>query len=156
MGAVTTLPAFLTALQTNLAALGGLSGVNVYTAPVDEVSMGQRSIVFCPESVTVSYEYQTMPRTEVYEEYEVPGFVWVSVPGAGETQIAAARTAAFAILEAVHDYVAGLVGKAATQTALGVDHVKVAGYELEQVAGDGERHALLTFTVSADAYFTPA
>lgn len=156
MGAVTTVPAFLTLLQSKLAAATGLTSTNIFTAPVDAESMGKSSIVLCTEPVRAAYEYQTMPRKQVYEEYEIDGFIWVNVPGAGETQIAAARTAAYALLKAVHDYVSGLVGKAATQAALGVDHVKVTGHELEQVPGDGERHVFLKFTIAADAYFDPA
>ena len=156
MGAVTTVPAFLSALRTKLAALGGLSGVAIFTGPVDEVSMGKKSIILAYEPVEATYEYQTMGRVEAYEEYTVPGFVWVSVPGAGETQIAAARTSAYAILEAVHDYVATLTDKATTQAAVGVDHVLVTGHSIEQFAADGERHLFLKFTVAVDAYFTPA
>ena len=153
MGAVSTVPAFLDALVT---ALGTATGLAVFSAPVDEVSMGTASVVLCPETVTVEYDYQTMPRTQVYEVYAVQGFVWVSEPGAGETVIKAARDAAYDILEDVHDYIAGLVGKTETQAALGVDHVKVTGHSLEQFASDDGRHVFLRFTIEADAYFDPA
>jgi hypothetical protein len=153
MGAVSTVPAFLTALRT---ALGTATGVAVYSAPVDAALMGEASVILATENVVAEYEYETMPRTQVHEAYAVDGFIWISKPGAGETAIAAARDRAYAILEAVHDYVAGLVGKTETQAALGVDHVKVTGHSLEQFASDAERHVFLRFTIEADAYFDPA
>jgi hypothetical protein len=156
MASVTTLPTFLEKLRDELESQTALSGVSVYTAAVDEVTMGERSIVLAAAPVEVAYEYQTMPRTQAYETYDVTGIIWVSALGGGETAICDARDAAFAILEGVHDYVAGLVGKAETTAALGVDHVKVTGYRMEQAISDASRHVVLTFTVSADAYFTPA
>lgn len=156
MGTTTTVPEFLEALSGRLSALPALSGVNVFTAPVDEVSMGRESIVFGYEAIEAQYDYQTMPRVQAHEVYSVRGFIWIVGPGAGEPAIAAARTRAYDILEAVHDYVAGLVGKSETQAALGVDHVKVTGHTLEQSIGDGQRHVFLRFTIEADAYFDPA
>ncbi len=103
MASTTTLPAFLEAFRDALEAQPSLSGVNVFTAAVDEVSMGERSIVLAAESVQASYEYQTMPRTEVYESYEVSGIIWAAEAGGGEEAIEAARDKAFAILEGVHD-----------------------------------------------------
>ncbi len=156
MGSVSTVPGFLAAFRSALAALPGLSGVNIFTAPVDEVSMGKASIVLGAAPITATYDYHTMGRVETYEEYEIDGFIWANVPGAGEEQIAAARTAAYGYLEQVHDYVATLTDKATVQAAVGVDHVLVSGHELEQFAGDGERHAYLRFRLKVDAYFTPA
>jgi hypothetical protein len=156
MGAVSTVPAFLEALRDALTSQTSLSGVNVYTAPVDDLSMGEKSIVLCVEPVQADYEYLTMPRTQVTESYEVLGVIWSWAAGGGEDAIETAREDAYAVLEGVHDYVAGLVGKAETQGALGVDHVKVIGHRLEQGAGDAARLCKLTFTLAADAYFSPA
>ena len=154
MGAVSTVPAFLTALRTRLATA---TSVSVYSAPVDAVLMGEASVVLATENVTVEYDYETMPRTQVHETYSVDGFIWARENGTvPETVIAAARTTAYALLEKVHDSIAALVGKTATQAALGVDHVKVTGHSLEQFASDDGRHVFLRFTIEADAYFDPS
>ena len=83
--------------------------------------MGAASVVLCPETVTAEYDYQTMPRTQVYEVYTVQGFVWISKPGAGETVIKAARDAAYDILEDVIKAVA----QSGMETKVHLRHKKV-------------------------------
>lgn len=157
MATKTTLPAFLDALA---AALATATGGPVYSAAVDAEAMGTDGIALAGGTVTAAYEYETMPRTQVHETYVVAGFIWGyadAAPGASpESAIAAARDAAYALLAKVHGYVATIVGKQATQAALGVDHVRVTGHELEQFPTDAGRGAYVRFTVEADAWFDPA
>lgn len=156
MGAIPTLPDFLDGLRTALVARAGLAGVNVFTAPVDEVSMGKECIILAYEAESVEVEQPIMGRHENFEGMDVGGFIWVNKPGAGETVIAAARDRAFAILEQVIDLLDSYTTTAATQTAIIVDQADVTGYTLEQVAQDSERHCFLRFQIRARARFTPA
>lgn len=156
MGAISTLPDFLDALRTALAARAGLSGVNLFTAPVDEKSLGKECIVFCTEAQSGDITQPLMGGLEHFEEYDVQGFIWVTKPGAGETVIGTTRDRAFALLEEVHDYLASLTSTAATQAAITVDRADLSGWTLEQFAEPGERHATLKFTISARGRFSPA
>lgn len=157
MGAVTTLPAFLDALRTNLTALAGLSGVSVFTGPVDHLSIGEEAIVFAVETTTANFTYRTLPHVEVFEEYDVEGRVWVVKPGGGETVIKTARDRAAAILEQVVDELAAHNSPtSATQAAFGVDDARVVSWTLEQLAIDGGRDCRLTFLIRVTAKFTPA
>jgi hypothetical protein len=157
MGAVTTLPAFLDNLRTQLLAVSALSGVDVFTGPVDYVAVGAEAIVFCVEPTTADFIYRTLPHLEVFEEYAVEGRIWVVKAGAGETVIKAARDRAAAILECVVDELAAHNSPTtATQAAFGVDDARVTAWTLEQLAIDGGRDCRLSFTVSVTAKFTPA
>ena len=156
MGAVSTLPGFLDALRTKLIALDGLSGVNVFTGPVDDLSAGEEAIVFAVDAPEADYDLPTMTQVETLEEYEVEGRTWVVKPGAGETVIKAARDRCFALLEQVHDYIASLTSTAAFVSALTVDKVAVTGWRMEQYPGDGYRDCRLSFTLHVKAHFTPA
>ncbi len=156
MGAVTTLPGALDALRTALAALDGLAGVNVYTAPVEAEALGKECVVLCTEATTSEYEYPTAGMLQAFERYDVDGFIWTSKPGGGETAIKAARDRAYAILEAVHDYLASLTTTAATISALTVDDARITSATLEQFAADGARQVFLKFRIVLRARFTPA
>ena len=156
MGAVTTVGTLLTNLRTVLIARNGLSGVAVYTGPVDDLSAGQEAIIFTVVPMTAAYRYSTLPGREVFEDYPIEGRIWVCTAGSGETIIAAARDRALAILEQVHDELDSYVGTAACVAALGVDDARISGWSLEQLVGDGYRDCRLTFTVAVKARFTPA
>lgn len=157
MGAVTTVGSFLDALRTVLAARSGLSGVNIFTGGVDDVSAGPEAIVFAVTKVeSGEYERKTAAYHEVWEEYPVTGRVWITKPGAGETVIKAARDRALALLEQVTDALDAYETTAACQSALGVDDAQVTGWSLEQFIGDGYRDCRIEFTVSVKARFTPA
>lgn len=156
MGAVSTCPAFLDALCDALVAREGLVGVNVYTAPVDHLALGQECIVFAVEAQTADYEFPTVPMRETFEEYQIEGRTWVLKHGAGEDAIRAARDRAFEILEQVHDYLDSLTSTPATQTALGVDDARIVGWNMEQFPGDGYRDCRLAFNIRVRARFTPS
>jgi hypothetical protein len=157
MGAVSTCPAFLDALRAALVLRAGLSGVNIFTAGVDQQSAGTEHILLGLEAIETDGEYETMPMAEVSEEYDVDGFSWVQKPGAGETVIKAARDRAFALLEEVSDYLTSVnTSTAATVAALGVDDARLTGWKLEQFPMDGTRDARLTFTIHVQARFLPA
>ena len=157
MGAVATLPAFLDAMVAALKLRAGLSGVNVYSGPVDDLSAGQEAIVFGVEMVSAENEYPQMPMLEAWEQFDVTGWTWVSKPGAGEAAIKTARDRAFAILEELVDYLATVnTTTAATVSALGVDDARVTGWKLTQFFGDGTRDAKVEYTVHVKAHYTPA
>lgn len=157
MGAVATLPAFCDAIVAALKLRAGLSGVAVYSGPVDDLSAGKEAIVFGVEMISAENEFPTMPQVECWEEFDVTGWTWVSKPGAGETVIKAARDRAFAILEELVDYLASVnTTTAATQSAIGVDDARVTAWRLTQFFGDGTRDCKLEYTVHAKARYTPA
>jgi hypothetical protein len=157
MGAVSTLPAFCDAIVAALKLRAGLSGVSVFSGPVDDLSAGTEAIVFGVEMISAENTQDTMPREECWEEYDVTGWTWVSKPGAGETVIKASRDRAFAILEELVDYLTSVNGTtAATVAALGVDDARVASWKLTQFFGDGTRDCKLEYSVHVKAHYTPA
>jgi hypothetical protein len=157
MGAVTTLPAFLDNLRTHLTALAGMSGVEVFSGPVDYLSVGTEAVVFCVERTEATFSHKTIPHLEVFETYDVEGRIWIVKPGAGETVIKEARDRAAAILELVVDELtAHMTPTTATQAAFGVDDARVTAWALEQYPVDGGRDCRLTFTISVQARFTPS
>ena len=157
MGAVTTLPVFLDNLRTSLTALAGMAGVQVFTGPVDHLSIGAEAVVFCVDRTEASFSYRTLPHVEVFEEYAVEGRIWVVKPGGGEDVIKEARDRAAALLELVVDELgAHNSPTSATQAAFGVDDARLTGWSMEQFAIDGGRDCRLTFTVAVTARFTPA
>ncbi len=156
MGAITTAPDFLDAIRTALVARAGLAGVTVFTGPMPMEEVGTKCIVLATEATTADLDQPLMGRAEVFEEYDIGGFIWAKVDGAGETAIGLARDAAFDIFEEVADYLASLTTTAATQTAIKVDDASVTGWTMEQFAEPGERHCYVRFTIRCKARFTPA
>lgn len=157
MGAVTTVGTFLDNLRTNLTALAGMSGVAVYTGPVDHLSIGQEAVVFAVEKTTASDAYNTLPREEVFESYPVGGRIWVVKPGGGEDAIKAARDRALALLALVAgELKAHNAPTTATQAAFGVDDARITSWSLEQFVIDGGRDCRIEFTIAVKATFTPA
>ena len=156
MGSISTFPDFIDALRTALAARSGMSGVTVWTGPVDAEAMGVKSVVFASGEVSAGVAQPMMGGLEHFENYPVDGEIWVTYPGAGETSIAGARDLAFDILEEVYDYMAGLTSTAATIAAVTVDKVDLSGWTLAQWPEQGERHCRLKFSIEARGRFTPA
>jgi hypothetical protein len=163
MGAITTVCDFLDAIRTALDARAGLNGVTVWTGPVSETDLGTKCIVLAAEAESADLDQPLMGRAEVFEEYDVHGFIWATstspaaTSGGTETAIGLARDAAFDIFEEVADYLASLTTTAATQSAISVDDANITGWEMEQAAGDdGVRHCIVKFTIHARARFTPA
>lgn len=157
MGSVTTVGTFLDNLVTQLGAVAGMSGIPVYTGPVDDLSIGQEAVVFAVEAESVDYSYRTLPKVEVFEEYAVSGRIWIVKPGAGEAAIKAARDRALDLLELVADELAAHNSPTtATQAAFGVDDARITSWTIEQYALDGGRDCRIAFTVSVKAVFTPA
>ena len=156
MGAIPTVGTFLTNLRGVLVLESGLTGVNIFTGPIDEEAAGTEVIAFAAAPTRVDYRYPTVPSREVFEEYSVEGRIWIVKPGADEAVIAEARDRAIAILQEVHDKLDGYVGTPACQAALGVDDARVSEWTLEQVVAPEARDCRLTFTVAVKARFTPA
>lgn len=156
MASVTSVGTFLDKFRDALASRAGLSGVNIYTAPVDYVSLGPESILFAFEAASSDYEYYFPPR-QVDETYQVKGGIWIVKTGAGESVIKEARDRALALLEEVQDQLA--VSSATTAlslAALGVDDARITSWTIEQYAIDGGRDCRVSFTVECRAKFTPA
>lgn len=157
MGSVTTVGTFLDNLRTNLTALGGMSGVAVYTGAVDHLSIGEEAIVFAVTTTEASFAYRTLPHAEVFETYPVEGRIWIVKAGSGETVIKAARDRALALLELVADELAAHnTPTTATQAAFGVDDARIRSWTLEQLVIDGGRDCRVGFTIDVTATFTPA
>lgn len=156
MGAVTTLPAFLDALRTALAARAGLSGVNVYTADVDPESAGTEFIILGGEEIAIEMERPLAAATRVFETYSVPCFLQILKPGAGETIIKSARDRAMALLEEVVDYLQSVKGTAAMTSALGVRKAYVTNVRMSQDIRDAARTCQLFFDIAVEAHFDPA
>lgn len=156
MATVSTIGTFLDSLVSVLSARAGLSGVNVFSGGVDDVSAGREAIVFAVTKVDCEYQNPLMSATETFEEYDVTGRVWVTAPGSGETVIKTARDRALELLEQVHDALSAYTDTAAYVAALGVDKARISGWSLEQFIGDGYRDCRLEFTVHVKAHFLPA
>jgi hypothetical protein len=157
MGAVTTVGTFLDALVTQLTGVAGLSGVAIYTGPVDHLSIGDEAICFAVDPVECDWRYRTLPHVEVFETYRVKGRIWIVKAGGGETIIKAARDRALALLEYVVDELAAHnTSRVATYAAFTVGDCRISALTLEQFVVDGGRDCRLTFTVDAEATFVPA
>lgn len=157
MGAVTTVGVFLDALRTKLGIRAGLAGVHIFTGPVDDVAIGEEAIVFAVDETNATFNYRTLPRIEVFEEYDVEGRIWVVKPGGGEAAIKATRDRALAIFEQVADELAAdNTSTAGTVSALGVEDARITDWNLTQVVLDGGRDCRLAFTISVTTTFTPA
>lgn len=151
MGAVTTIPTFLDALRTALVARAGLSGVNVFTAGVDDRAAGKQAIVLAVTESVAEADYPTVPMVECFEEFGVTGWTWAQAPGSGEDAIKTARDAAFDILEEVADELAG------NDTMTGtVRDCRLESWRMDQLVGDGTRDCKVTFTIRVQSNFTPA
>ena len=151
MATVSSIPTFLDALKAALVIRAGLTGVNIFTGPVDPESEGPEAIVFGAEAIETTTEFPTVPRLECWETYILTGRIWVAKPGAGETVIKAARDRAFALLEQVHDELATNDEMTATVT-----DVRPVGWRLEQGIVENERQCRITFSLRVEARFTPA
>lgn len=156
MGAVTTLPAFLDALRAALVARTAMANVNVFSGDVDPEAAGAEFVILAAEDASPEFNRITAPKRQTFEEYDVPCFLWIAKPGAGESAIKAARDRAFVLLEDVTDYLDGLTGSATMAAALGVRTAKVSGYRMVQSTGESLRHCQLHFTIHVTAEFTPA
>lgn len=157
MGTVSTLPAFLDAFRAKLLLRSELAGVNIYTGPVDDLSIGEEALVFAVDETEGELEYKTLPHAEAFESYDVEGRIWIVVAGAGETAIKAARDRAFVLFaEVASELKADNVSTAGTVTALGVSDARITEWTLKQIVVDGGRDARITFNVEVRAEFTPA
>lgn len=156
MSTASTVGTFLDNLVTLLGVRAGLSGVALYSAAIDDLSVGQEGIVFAVESQSTEYEYPTVPAVQAWETYNVEGRLWIVKPGAGEAAIKTARDRALALLEEVHDQLASYTTTAACLAALGVDDARITAWTLEQYPGDGYRDCRIAFTIAVHARFTPA
>ena len=149
MGAVPTLPAFVDALRTALVNRSGLSGVNVYTAPVAPEDEGTEAIIFGEEDADGTAGVYCIPAEQRQEEYEVRGRVLIVKSGAGETAIKAARDRAYAI----YAEVASEVGTNDRMTGT-VDDVTATQATVEQVPGDHVRICRIRFILTVKATYT--
>jgi hypothetical protein len=157
MASVTSIDDFLTKLRTALMARQSLAGVAIYSASVEPESLGTKSILLAAEKVEADYRYRTLPRKECWEDYTVRATIEAVVPGAGETQIAAARSAVLGLLEELHDYLSSLNGTAACVSALGVDDASITAWSLDQgVTASRERICRLEVRIAVSAHFTPS
>lgn len=105
----TTLPTFLDALRTALAARSGLDDVIVFTCPVAPEDLGKQAIELANE-VAVDQHRLGMGETTLDEEYTLPGSIIVfrTAKQGGQainTAAKAARDRADAILEEIVDEV---------------------------------------------------
>ena len=158
MATATTFGDFLDNLRTNLMALPAMSGVAVFTAAVDHLSIGQEAVVFAVDPPgSDEYAYRTLPKTEVFEEYDVDGRIWIVKAGGGETVIKAARDRAIALLGVVAgELYAHNSPTTATQAAFGVDDARITSWKPEQYVIDGGRDCRIVFNIHVKAVFNPA
>lgn len=161
MGSVSTVAAFLDALRAALIVRAGLAGVNVYSGPVSLEDMGEESIILgAPGAIEGEYKYIVgTPQDRVDESYTIPGGIWIVKTGGGETRIKAARDRALALLEEIHDQLAGYTSRVDRAAALGADRAFITGWEMEQFIGpEGEkaRDCRIKFTITCNGSFTPA
>lgn len=156
MGSHTTLSDFLGNLRDDLSARVGLAGVTILTGSADDITVGEEGIVFAVDDVAVDIRPLTIPTREVIETYAVDGRIWIVKEGAGEDVIVAARERAVEILAEVHEALDAHVTTPESLATFGVDDVRITGYRLTQLVGDGYRDCRLTFVVTVKARFTPA
>lgn len=154
---VTTLPAFLDELATQLAARTGLAGVNIFTCPVRPEDLGEEAIELAAETV-IEQRQRAMNSTTQEEEYDVTGSILAYRPvppvsGGINTAAKAARDRVEAIIEEVIDEVA----TNDTMTAK-VRDVQLTGQTWKQgYAPEGQlgRFCSVEFTLSVAASVTP-
>jgi len=157
MSDVTTVGVFLDSIRDRLLDRHGLSGVRVFTGPVDDLSIGQEAIVFCVEETKAIFTYRTLPALEVFETYPVEGRIWIVKAGGGEAIVKAARDRAIEILgEVLFELAAVNAPTTATQAALGVDDARITAWSLTQFSIDGGRDCRLSFVIDVKSVFTPA
>lgn len=151
---VTTLPAFLDALATALGARAGLSGVKVFTAPVDPGELGKEAIELGDE-VDIEQERASMSSTVLEESYPVPGSIMCFAP-IKTTSNAAAKTArdrCATILEELTDELS--TNDDMTNT---VRDCRIATQKWRQgMAPEGQlgRVCWVQFTIEVEAQVTP-
>lgn len=155
MGDVTTVGLYLDAVRTHIASA---TGVPVFTAAVDHLSIGEEAVVLAVDPVEVECVYRTLPAVEVFEQYPVDGRIWVVKPGGGEAAIKAARDRALYLLSlVVTELVAHNTPSATARTQFGgVDDTRVVSWRLEQYVVDGGRDCRAIFKVAQKATFNPA
>lgn len=158
--AATALPGFLDALAALLTLRAGLSGVRVFTCPVDVADLGEEAIELAHET-SVERELAAMSSTDVEESFDVKGSIvcyhaMTSGVDPVATINAAAKTVrdrACAILEEVTDALA------ADDTVSGsVRDAQVTAVTMRQGMGPETqlgRLCQIEFTISAEAHVTP-
>lgn len=86
-------------LKTSLEARGGLSGVQVGTAPLGDETQREAIIFF---GVDGTQEWGILSESSPKEDtYTIEGAIWINKPGAGEVTAKAARDRAVAIFAEV-------------------------------------------------------
>jgi hypothetical protein len=149
MATASSIGTFLDAVRAALLLRAGLSGVHVFTGPVDNLSIGTEAIVFAVDSTEVQQDYPTVPQREAFETYAVEGRIWIVKQGAGETAIKAARDRALAIMNEVQS--ACITDKTMSGS---VRDLKLTSYKLEQFPIDGGRDCRIAFTIDVQAHYT--
>ena len=158
--ATSSLPTFLDALATALAARPGLAGVNVFTCPVPPESLGAEGIELAAETL-IEQLPAAMGSSELEESYQVRGSVLVAKPIVGATSATAsintaakaARDRCAAIIEEVTDELATNSTMTATVRDVGiVEQTYHQGLAPEAQLG---RVCWVEFTLAVEAHVTP-